>query len=164
LGGGVLRDLGCHGIDIIGFITGATGFAVQESRIAWDGQTDRQVSARFSITGTGANANGECPVEFTVSWLSRQANTIELHFENASVRCGIKPDAKIHIASDRTFKDLIEVNFSEAGARSPYQSYFLEWDAVLRALRDNGDSDFNAAGGLWTTSLVEALYEEGGAV
>lgn len=160
-GGGVLRDVGCHGIDVIGFITDARDHAVHDCRIEWDDETDRHVNARFSLAGmTGQEA---CRVDYTVSWLMDQTNTIELHFDRAAVRTGIKPDAKLSIASCSDFSDAIAMELDEPGARTSYQAFFLQWQSVLGALRDENDSEYAAASSLWTTRLVEALYSKGGA-
>lgn len=162
LGGGALRDVGCHGIDVVGFISGARDFSVHECRIEWDGATDRHVEAAFSLLATENEVACGCTVDYTISWLLEQPNTIELHFDRASVRAGTRPDGRIHIASRFDFSDAIAMDLAEPGARTAYQAFFLQWQAVLDALRDGTESEYSARNSLWSTRLIEALYVRGG--
>lgn len=160
-GGGVLRDLGCHGIDVLVYITGASRFRVQRSKIEWDNETDRQVASEFTLSDSDHPEN-ECPVEFLVSWLSEQRNRIILEFDHVSLRTGIRPEAELEIAS-RWDRDLwTRLSLDMSGARSSYQAFFLEWQDVVCALRNGQPGELSAASSVLTTRIVDDMYRLGG--
>jgi predicted dehydrogenase len=160
-GGGVLRDLGCHGIDILLYITGAFRFLVQTAQIEWDNETDRQVVSEFALSGIDHPASGY-PVEFAVSWLTDQSNRIVFEFDRVRVRTGIEPGAELEIASlsDRDMWTRLSLDMN--GARSSYQAFFLEWQDVLGAFRTGQPGELSAESALLTTALVDDIYRVGG--
>lgn len=160
-GGGVLRDLGCHGLDAIFFITGSTQYRIDSCVIEWDELTDRHVEANLCISQEASVSAREITVNFAVSWLKNQSNHFVLEFENAYLRSGIKPDSEIQVASSSSFHDAMTLTSDMVGARTPLQAYYLEWEAVLSALRTEGDSGFSASEAICTTRLVEDLYKRG---
>jgi predicted dehydrogenase len=158
-GGGVLRDLGCHGVDLVGMVTGQPAWAVGSARIAWDGATDRQVHAEFTL----ALAGGPCRVDLAVSWLADAPNEMVLTFERAVVGASIRPDGDLWIAAADAPGTRYPLGLDAGGARTFYQAFGLEWQDVLAALASGTPGGFHAAGSLWTTELVAALYAAGGA-
>ena len=160
--GGVLRDLGCHGIDALLYITGAGGFHVSEATIAWDGETDRKVSSRFELQLPAQTRHGACPVEFVVSWISDEANELVLDFEKARVSCGPGPASGLSVRLSGNPED-IALSLGVRGARTSYQAFFLEWEDFLAATQEWRPGQFAAASSLLTTRLVDAIYRAGGA-
>jgi predicted dehydrogenase len=158
-GGGVLRDLGCHGIDLVGVLTGQPAWRDVAAEIAWDGATDRQVRARFTL----ALADGPCAVDFAVTWLGDTANELALVFDRAVVATGLRPDGGLTIADPAPGAPRRRLDLDAGGARTFYQAFGLEWQAVLAGLAAGRAGEFDAAGSLWTTELVAALYAAGGA-
>jgi predicted dehydrogenase len=161
-GGGVLRDLGCHGIDTLLDITGAADASVSQADIAWDRTTDRHVAASFMLRGLGGRPGTACPVEFTVSWLEPQTDAIELEFATARIRCGLQPHHEPEIRSVTESGRFVPIAVAVSGARSSYQAFYLEWLDVLDSLRTGAASPFDASGSLLTTRLVDAIYRQGG--
>lgn len=161
-GGGVLRDLGCHGIDLMLYVTGASRFSVQGSKIEWDQETDRQIVSDFTLSGMDYIKKNECQVEFSVSWLSEQSNQMIFEFDHASLRAGIRPEAELEIASP-LHKDIwTRLSLDIIGARSSYQAFFLEWQDIVCALRNGPTGELSAASSLLTTRIVDDMYRLGG--
>lgn len=160
-GGGVLRDLGCHGIDALFYITGATRFSVTTSTIEWDHETDRQVVSEFALSDID-NAVSEYPVEFAVSWLADQSNRILLEFDRVRVRSGIEPGAELEIASPSHQDVWTKLSLDMSGARSFYQAFFLEWQDIFGAFRTGQPGELSAESAVLTTALVDDMYRVGG--
>ena len=160
-GGGVLRDLGCHGLDVILWITGATHCQVQTSMIEWDNETDRQVVSDF-ILSESDHLEGECPVQFSVSWLSEQSNRMIFDFDNASVRAGIRPDEGVEVASLQRKHGWTGLSVDIMGACSNYQAFYLEWQDMVEAYTTGQQGELSAASSLMTTHLVDEVYRAGG--
>ena len=161
-GGGVLRDLGCHGIDVMLYITGASQFSVQGSKIEWDQETDREVVSEFALAGMDYIKKNECLVKFSVSWLSEQDNHMIFEFDHASLRAGIRPEAELEIASP-SHKDMwTRLSLDIIGARSSYQAFFLEWQDIVCALRNGQTGELSAKSSFLTTRIVDDMYQLGG--
>ncbi len=161
-GGGVLRDLGCHGLDVLVYATGATQCHVRSATIEWDKETDRQVVCRFVLSGVDHLEGSGCPVEFSVSWLSEQSNDVVFEFDRVWLRTGIRSEAEIEIASP-SHKDVwTRMSLSIDGARSSYQAFFLEWQDILRAFRSGQPGELSAASSLLTTQIIDDVYRLGG--
>lgn len=157
-GGGVLRDLGCHGIDTIGFVTGATGYELQDVSIIWDQKTDRHVTATLKVKDFANSSAPPIPVEYCVSWLFDQANTIKLQFEAASVSVGVTPDSQFRIeARGKQFG----LTSPAIGGVTSYQAFYLQWINFMLHVRGSDECDSLAKSCLWTTSVVDAIYGAG---
>jgi predicted dehydrogenase len=160
-GGGVLRDLGCHGLDVILWITGAAHFQVQTSTIEWDNETDRQVASEFVLSESDC-LETECPVQFSVSWLSEQSNWMVFEFDHAGVRAGIRPDEGLELASLPQKHGWTGLSVDVTGARSSYQAFYLEWRDMVDAHMKGRQGELSAASSLLTTRLVDEVYRVGG--
>ena len=160
-GGGVLRDLGCHGLDVILWITGAAHFQVHTSKIEWDNETDRQVVSEFVLSKNDQRED-ECPVHFSVSWLSEQSNRMVFEFDHASVRAGIRPEEGLEVASLPQKHGWTGLSVDVPGARSNYQAFYLEWQDVVDAYKNGREGELSAASSLMTTHLVDEVYRVGG--
>lgn len=161
LGGGVLRDLGCHGIDTLLYITEAKNFEIENSNIEWDSDTDRMVSSMFSVSGGVGSAQDDALVRFTVSWLTPQSNTILLIFEKAMIRAYISPEKSLEIYSSLSGGHWIPLSIDVSGAKTTYQAFYLEWKDVLESVTKGSKGQFAASSSLRTTRLVDAIYSWG---
>lgn len=160
-GGGVLRDLGCHGLDVILWITGAAQFRIETSKIEWDNETDRQVVSEF-ILSESDHLEAECPVQFSVSWLSEQTNRMVFEFDHASVRAGIRPEDGLEVASLPQKYGWTGLSVDVMGARSSYQAFYLEWQDMVEAYTKGHEGELSAVSSLLTTRLVDEVYRAGG--
>ncbi|TWU47526.1 Inositol 2-dehydrogenase [Rubripirellula tenax] len=157
-GGGVLRDLGCHGIDAVFFITGAQDFRVDASSLVLDDTTDRQVDARFIVWGEKMN---QTEVDFSISWIGPQSNQITATFDNAIVRCGIRPDSTLEMKSRSENGEWRKFSVDVRGASSSYQAFYLEWENILNHLESSAACDFKASDMIPTTALIDQIYALG---
>ena len=158
---GVLWDLGTHGIDLILYITSATGFRVLSSDVVLDGRIDRRVSARATLLGVESAGPDGVDLDFCVSWLDRQANIIELHFERATVWCNLSPAAEVFVGDPARPAQCVRVS-GGSGATTPNQAFYLEWREFLRGVREQQPSMLSARTSLLTTELMEELLARGG--
>jgi len=162
-GGGVLRDLGCHGLDAILFVSNAYRYDIEQVKIEWDGETDRHVEANFNLAIQDEGVDTACAVDFTVSWLMPQSQTLVAHFETASIRVGIKPEQGLEINQAGCVRYWIPLDLDMEGATTSYQAFYLEWKEVIDAYQYKSNCAFDASESLLTTELVDALYSAGGA-
>jgi hypothetical protein len=143
------------------WITGASRCLVQGATIEWDDETDRQVVSDF-ILSESDHLEAECPVQFSVSWLSEQSNRIVFEFDHASVRAGLSPEAGLEIASLPQKYGWTGLAVDVTGARSSYQAFFLEWRDMVGAYHEGQPGELSAASSLMTTHLVDEIYRVGG--
>jgi predicted dehydrogenase len=157
---GALFDLGTHGIDLIMHATSATGFEVLSSNVVFDGGIDRRVSARARLQGTNTAGGDAIDLDFCVSWLDRQSNILQLHFDRATVWCGLSPAAEVFIGDPSRPAQCVRLS-GGAGATTPNQAFYLEWQEFLRGVREQQPSTLNAGTSLLTTGLMEELLAHG---
>jgi len=163
-GGGVLRDLGCHGLDAIQFITGTMAAIDVRSTIVWDEETDRDVRSRFTITIVDADGTSrECPVEFAVSWIAETDSAIRLDFQTTSVSCPIGPGDKLQVRGKSAATTVLTLSGDTPQAVTSYQAFYLEWRDFIDSIRAGRASEYSALSSLQTTRLVDAIYSSGAA-
>jgi predicted dehydrogenase len=97
-GGGVLIDLGCHGIDLAFQITGADSAHVLSQCLVFDGEVDRDVTLRAELTGPAQTV--ELLVE--LSWLRDRGGEFVVEFEHATARAGVKPGDRLELSFDKS--------------------------------------------------------------
>ena len=163
-GGGVLRDLGCHGADLINFVTGAVAVEKIKSTIRWDDDTDREAVANFILLIPETDDKlTPCPVDFKVTWLRDVDNYIALHFDNVTVSCSLKPDSQVKVSS----KDRVSTatwSTTNQGARTVYQAFYLQWKTFLDSYLKGTKCRYDAKTVRLTTEVVQKLYVSGAKV
>lgn len=156
-GGGITKNLGCHSLDLALWIAGTKSFAVLDRRIEWDGGTDRRASARISLLALHGKTGHDCDLDWTVSWLDRQPNTIELEFEHGRVRGPLQPGACLDFLS-RTGDYLGRLDAQETGgACTNNQAYCLEWRAVLNGTATRTENEMSGRSAIPTAELIDEL-------
>jgi len=157
-GGGVVKNLGCHSLDLALWITGAKGHELVERRVEWDdGETDRHAAARLRLTRLDGEPGASCTLDWTVSWLEPQANLVELRFETAQLRCPITPADAIEIL-DKHGRRIGEIPAAEAGgAVTVAQAFYLEWEDFLQGVRNKRESSVSAASCLAVAEIMDEL-------
>jgi predicted dehydrogenase len=159
-GGGITKNLGCHSLDVAFWITGARHFAVLDRQIEWDSETDRRASARITLSEVNGKVGHHCELDWTVSWLDRQPNAIQLEFEYARLLCPVQPSASVKILS-RTGNRLYCIDPRDTGgASTPYQACYLEWRAVLRGVASRTENEMSGRSSLLVAKLMDELLSE----
>lgn len=151
-GGGVLKNLGCHGIDLAAYIVEAETATVVESRLEMDGLVDREFEATVTLHGKA----GDCILDTRVSYLDDQSNTISFVFENATLSCPVQPSMRFCIDESATF------DVPLAGAATSAQAAYLMWDDFVRALRTHIAPTNAAQTALLTTRIIDDIISMGG--
>lgn len=156
-GGGITKNLGCHTLDLAFWLTGARRFSVIERRIEWDGSTDRRASARISLGEVDGSPGYECAVDWTVSWLDNQSNTIELEFEHALLRCSVQAGTSIDLLS-RSGDSICRIDARETGGASTIsQACYLDWRAVLTGAATRTENEISGRSALAAAELIDEL-------
>jgi predicted dehydrogenase len=93
--GGILSELGCHSLDVALFITGARAFDAQACELVFDGAVDRKISATIRLAESEYLPDSGLCLDYCVSWLDRQTNTMTLEFENYTVWSEIRPGGEV---------------------------------------------------------------------
>lgn len=162
-GGGVLLELGYHNLDLALFITQASSYEIIDQEIIQDGDIDRKVTATVQLVNVGTQSDANCRLDYCVSWLHQQPNVIQLTFPEATVVVGTTPDARMEIRPRGGRRARATIQPPEAGARTPYQAFFLEWEHFLRGLGEGRPSMFSAASCELVTTLIADIYQRGAA-
>lgn len=154
-GGGMVRNLGCHSLDLAVALTGANAFTLLDRRIEWDGDTDRKGAARIRLDRQG----GAVDLDWTVSALDAQSNEMELRFENAQVKCPLTPAGSLALF-DRAGRPLGALETaSSGGALSVGQACYLEWRDVFAAVREKTEPPSSARSTLLAAEIMDAILE-----
>lgn len=151
-GGGVTKNLGCHGIDLAFHLSGASDFRIVRRKVEFDGDVDRHMAATLELSGP----HGACEFDVVTSWLERQSNEILYQFERATLRFPVTPSATLTIASDGGTPATLDVR-ANGGAVTTNQAFFCEWAAFLDGVRHQRESKVSAASALIGTSAIDAL-------
>lgn len=147
--GGVLLDLGTHTLDLALQFARASAFDIEACHVQMDGGVDRHAEANIKFPGG-------IRLDFSVSWLSPQANRMVLDFDHVSLWMGLSPDARVYMGDPLRPVDAIELQ-GVGGATTFNQAFALEWRDFLAGLVSGRASRVSAHGALLTTALAEDL-------
>jgi len=157
---GVLTDLGSHSIDLALYVSDASGFDVVSVSMVLDANVDRKLAAAVELTVPSSRSDSPVEFNYTVSWLDRQDNRIQLTFEHATVWSGIEPAAEVFVGNPDSPRDALSLCARVPGAATYNQAFYLEWQDFLSGVREQRESEVSAQSALLTTSLIDALLAE----
>ena len=150
-GGGIVKNLGCHSLDLALWLTGAATPEITSRRIEWDGDTDRRASARIML--------GDVPLDWTVSWLDEQPNTLEIDFGRLTLSIPTQPSRTVSIrAPDGGAAGEIDCG-ATGGAFTAAQAFHLQWKAMIAGVEARRESEVSANTSLATAVLMDQLLE-----
>lgn len=155
-GGGALLNVGCHGLDAMLFITGASACQVQRRELRWDGETDRDVQASVLLQGIAGDPEVACELDFHITWLWPIQNTLRLEFDRVVVEAGTRADAVVRVGT-RGHGPAAVITPPPGGATTSNQAFYLEWEAFLQGLRDGRPSAIAAERCRLTAGLIDDI-------
>ena len=153
-GGGIVKNLGCHALDLVLWLTSATGFRIRRREVAWDDETDQRCVATIDLDGFSGRP---IEFEFALSWIDRMENRIEFRFDGGILSCPIAPTTEIELLNP-SGKPIATLSARGAArATTPRQAYFLEWRAMLDAVAARSPQPISAGATLLCAELMDAL-------
>jgi predicted dehydrogenase len=159
--GGILSELGCHTLDLALFITAAAAYEVQECEITFDAKVDRKVRASIKLTDSRHLSDSGVSLDYCVSWLDRQTNTMLLEFEHCTVWAENQPGGQVRMGDPMRPSAATLLVPAAGAATTVNQAFFQQWRSFLDGLRSRTESEISARSALLGTTLVESLYTLG---
>lgn len=157
-GGGITKNLACHGIDLALHLAGAEKFHVEQARLELDGRTDRSVDAVLNLR----TPDGDVRLHSFVTGLRNTDNSMRLRFDHAVVTFSTQPSAALTVGGEG--QEPVRVGVQELGhAWLPSQAFHLEWRSFLDGVRDRRTTMSSACTSLITARALDAILEAGGA-
>ncbi|SEF14582.1 Oxidoreductase family, NAD-binding Rossmann fold [Rhizobiales bacterium GAS191] len=155
-GGGILLNLGCHALDLAVFVTQTNAHSVDHKRVEFDDGVDREVSARISLSALSAQLQGLYELDLTISWLTEQRNTIELHFDKTILKASTAPSAMVSVHCAQTSRLLGMLDTSaNGGAVTVNQAVFQVWSEFLAGLESGAPSPLAASNSETTAAIMD---------
>jgi predicted dehydrogenase len=167
MGAGILLELGCHGMDLAMYLTGATRYRIVSQRFLFDGSPDRTAEGEVLLFNDHDDDDAGLPLEFRFSWIDDMEGALEFHFPSARLLVGIKPEMAIRLTGPacedgaRLPEAAFRLEPGGLGAVTTNQAFYLEWRAFLDGLAAGRPSEFSAEAVLPVTALIADLYRQG---
>jgi predicted dehydrogenase len=155
-GGGIVKNLGCHALDLAFWLTGARDFRLLDKELQVDGGADFDCRATAILT---ASSGQEIRLDFGVSWLDRMENSMTFAFETMSLVCGFSPAD--HVLLHAPDGNLIgRLDATKMGATTSAQAFFLEWQDVMTTATARTHQPLSAASTRPVAHFMAALLDE----
>lgn len=147
-GGGILTDLGCHGLDTIDQLVGLDNAVVEDQELVIDAGVERDASIRIRTGGI------EVVVE--LSWLRELDSGVRIICEDGVITSPARMLGGVHINTPGgEVRSLLG-----QGALNPTQGF---WDVWCHALRLPGSAiDYSLTSSQTVVHLTEQIYRAAG--
>jgi predicted dehydrogenase len=152
IGGGLLKNLGCHGIDLALYATGAEGVALNRATLEMDGDVDAECHARLALTGPGLY----CTFDITVSYVTDQSNTLRYQFDNATILAPIVPTDTLTLIGSDGQHTPIGIDH-RLGAINSAQACYLAWKHFIDGIVAGVPPQNSARSSLGSTRALDAI-------
>ena len=160
--GGILFDVGIHGIDTIFFCTGAESFQINYLKMITEKGYDIHAEAKYTINNS---RNNNIKWEITVSSLQETINKIEFEFTNAVLSFSLfDTEGRINIKTLNGLESEIlssNIQNSKIYPITAFQTFYEHWSHFINGIHEKQANWASASDSLLTTELIEALYKEG---
>src|ERR1035437_2035058 len=154
-GGGVIIESAIHALDQILLITSAKQVVVKDIKVLHKNLLDFD-SVFSSVVYTD---NEEISITCEISNLRNLENGLELHFENAAVKCQLTPHSTIKVLSKNNEAVVYLPNLIDhPGANSISQSFYIFWREFINALNLKNTNLTSGNSSILTTSWIDQLY------
>lgn len=150
-GGGILMETGCHLVDQVFYICGATAFELQACRQTQMDGLEYETSARARVV---VGERTEIDLQLEVSGLRDLPNEIRLQCAHAEVRLGLAPDSPVQILT-RAGEMVTSWDSPQALLPAVFAAFRAEWQGLLQ---QPGGADLAHTTGLLTTEFISACY------
>jgi predicted dehydrogenase len=147
-GGGILTDLGCHGLDTIDQLVGLDTAVVEEQKLVVDEGVERDASIRLRA--------GEIDIVFELTWLRDLDSCLRVICDDGV----ITSPARMLGGVDVVTADTGVRTYLGPGAQNPAQGF---WDTWCHALRLPGsDVDYSLTSSRAVVRITEQIYRAAG--
>ena len=154
-GGGLLFEVGIHGIDSALFVTGATDVHVPGCKMILTDELDVHTEGTVLITLPDLR---QVPLDFTVSCLKETTNELEFCFDRARVSYSLFSEDGIGVRSIKNnYRIKIEPQ-ALAGPMTSFQTFYSHWQRFLAGYRSGIRNWTAAVDCLLTTVAMEEIY------
>ena len=154
--GGVLWDLGIHGLDMILNVTKASSVEIQNSKVFEDNDFALDV---FSSLNLNLENDKAVPCECHVSWIKETIEGCMFNFENADIRLPFDIQSPVQILSKNKNNILSLSEESQQYPSTSLQTFSSHWDHFLDGISNQSSNRTSAENSLLTTQTIEKILE-----
>jgi predicted dehydrogenase len=157
-GGGILIESGCHIVDQVLNLSGATNFELEHCDFTYYDDVEYEVKTAGTLELEGGR---KCRFGLAASWLSELYNAIVVEFAGARLRVSINAEDAGAWLEDREGNPICHLDRAPGGEgvnRGGFQAVYAEWIAFIEQCRSRVPSRASAASGLLTTRFIEDCY------
>ncbi|WP_254538283.1 Gfo/Idh/MocA family protein [Halomarina litorea] len=156
-GGGMLVEVGCHGLSQLVYVLHDWALSVEAASVAWQEGFDVDIDARL----VAARGGREVAVNFEMSRVRPMETRLELQFEHATVSVDPEaPDGTVSLAGDEGAA--LSFAPSERWAGTFAQAAYLRWQEFLALVEGGPDAVETPTTLPEVTALVTAIHEAAG--
>ena len=154
--GGVLWDLGIHGLDMIFNVTKAQSVEILKSNIFEDNGFALDVSSLMNLElGIQKTVSFDCHV----SWVKETIEGCIFNFENANLKLPFDVQSPIEILSKNKNKVMSMNEEIQQYPLTPLQTFSSHWDRFLEGISNQTSNRTSAENSLLTTKAIEKILE-----
>ena len=160
-GGGILFDVGVHGVDTILFCTNAKSFNISTAKIIKENGFDIHTKAKMIIKDSQDN-----PIncDILVSCLEETSNKLEFEFTNAIISYSLldyNTNITLLTINGSQRSTLTSLSCSNSYPLTSFQAFYEHWSTFIKGIELKKTNRACASETLLTTEIIEALYKEG---
>ncbi|MDB4987512.1 MAG: dehydrogenase [Myxococcaceae bacterium] len=157
-GGGILFEVGVHGLDMVLHVTDAVSSAPLSVKMIKTEGIDIHTSATLDVK----TADGQSfPFDLVVTGLEYTSNTHEFVFEHASITFGLFGEQAIVVQPRDGSKPFKMHSELMDYPRTSSQLFHEHWRCFFDAMRSGAANVTSASSSRVTTGAIEQLYAEG---
>jgi predicted dehydrogenase len=153
-GGGILMEIGCHGIDLALFLLEATDLHLKHGTMIVEDGYDLHTDGKFGIDCAKL---GKVNFQIVASALQFTANSFVLEFENAKAAFSLFTWKGLHIET-RSGSQFTLDPVEPLQPLTVNQNFHCHWGAFIEALQSGKPNHSNAAQSRLTAKALDQLY------
>ena len=154
-GGGVLFEVGIHGLDATIFITSATAAKVKNATMVIDNGLELHVKADLILTTPHVES---ISCELTASWLEQTVERIEFHFDDAVMTFSLFSSGDVTIRARDGKHSFLLTKSTRSYPLTSTETFYEFWSSFLAGLRFEQANFTSASRSILTTEAIENMY------